>query len=299
VTKGKTMTVIILRRPKLGRATKYVVEKSTRIDKVCRNDKPLPQDLSLVFRWGTTSNVPCNHVVNTAEAIHRVNDKAGFRSLLMNAWADNGALGEPLCPYTYTDGDADLDVILNSIDTSIIVRPRVHAQGKHVYLASNQSEFDVAVAKCGPGWYASEYVNKVAEYRVTFVQGRVVWVAKKTPGDPNAIAWNVSQGGRFDNVAWGDWPLRAIRVSREAFNLSGLDFGAVDVMVDADGRPYVLEINSAPSQTSPYRQECMAKAFDYIVEHGKAAIPVIEEKGGWRKFIHPALTPEATMVNHA
>ena len=75
-----------------------------------------------------------------------------------------------------------------------------------------------------------------------------------------------------------------------------LDFGAVDVMVDADGRPYVLEINSAPSQTSPYRQECMAKAFDYIVRNGKEPIPVIAERGGYKRFIHPALTPDAQMV---
>jgi hypothetical protein len=78
--------------------------------------------------------------------------------------------------------------------------------------------------------------------------------------------------------------------------LSSLDFGAVDVMVDANGRPYVLEINSAPSQTSPYRQECMAKAFDYIVRNGKDSIPIIPERGGYKKFIHVALTPEAIVV---
>lgn len=297
------MTVIILRRPKLGRATKHVVEKSQYIDAVIRNDKPLPQDLTLVFRWGTTSNVPCNNVVNTAEAIHRVNDKAGFRRLLMDAWDEVQGNSPPLCPHTIFS-DSDCTFQGNHIQSDegwdmsfpLIVRPRVHAQGKKVFLVNNFEELQTAIAKCGPGWYASEYINKVAEYRVTFVQGRVVWVAKKTPGDPNAIAWNVSQGGRFDNVLWSDWPLRAVRVAREAFVLSGLDFGAVDVMVDAEGRPYVLEINSAPSQTSPYRQECMAKAFDYIVQYGKAAIPVIEEKGGWKKFIHPALTTEALMV---
>lgn len=290
------MTVIILRRPKLGRATKFVVEKSQHIDAVIRNDKPLPNDLSLVFRWGTTSNVPCNNVVNTAEAIHRVNDKAGFRELLMGVWVDGGFQGKPLCPFTQFEQNLEEEGGFEPNDYPMIVRPRTHAQGKHVYLVNNQAELEAAITKCGPGWYASEYINKVAEYRVTFVQGRVVWVAKKTPGDLNAIAWNVSQGGRFDNVSWGDWPLRAVRIAREAFNLSGLDFGAVDVMVDAQGRPYVLEINSAPSQTSPYRQECMAKAFDYVVVNGKASIPITEELGGWKKFIHVALTPEAIVV---
>jgi hypothetical protein len=74
--------------------------------------------------------------------------------------------------------------------------------------------------------------------------------------------------------------------------LSGLDFGGVDVMVDRAGNCYVLEINSAPSQTSPYRQECTAKAFDYVVLNGKDNIPVVEQRGGWKKFAHPALSDE-------
>lgn len=290
------MTVIILRRPKLGLSVKHLVEKSQRIDKVVRNDRRLPEDLSLVFRWGTTSNVDCRNVVNTSEAIHRVNDKAGFRQVLMDHFFETQAgVGDPLCPMTYSQMHMP-QLLLWLEGRQMVVRPRTHAQGKHVYLVNNQDELNTAIARCGPGWYASEYINKVAEYRITFVQGRVVWVAQKTPGDPNAIAWNVARGGRFDNVRWDAWPLRAIRVAREAFMLSGLDFGAVDIMVDANGRPYVLEINSAPSQTSPYRQECMAKAFDYIVANGKQTIPVIAERGGWKKFIHPALTEEAQMV---
>ena len=129
-----------------------------------------------------------------------------------------------------------------------------------------------------------------------FAQGRVVWVAKKTPGNPQDVAWNVARGGRFDNVRWDDWPLKAVRISREAFLLSELHFGAVDVMVDRDGNAFVLEINSAPSQTSPYRQECTAKVFDHIVRQGKANIPVTEARGGYKKFIHPALCQDAIVA---
>ena len=241
------MSVIILRRPKLGLSVKHLVAKSQHIDKVVRNDRVIPQNLSLVFRWGTTSNVDCRNVVNTAEAIHRVSDKAGFRKLLMEHYQ---AGNELLCPITYAEEDLDPEQPIFPDDYPVIVRPRTHAQGKHVYLCNGIDELQTAIRRCGPGFYVSFYINKVSEYRITFVQGRVVWVAKKTPGDPNAIAWNVARGGRFDNVRWDDWPLRAVRVAREAFVLSGLDFGAVDVMLDAEGKPYVLEINSAPSQTS-------------------------------------------------
>jgi glutathione synthase/RimK-type ligase-like ATP-grasp enzyme len=121
----------------------------------------------------------------------------------------------------------------------------------------------------------------------------VVWVTKKTPANLDDIAWNVAKGGRFDNVSWDEWPLKVVRVACEAFDLSGLDFGGVDVMVGQDGNAYVIEINSAPSLTSPYRQSCMGKLFDYIILNGKGDIPKIKERGGYKKFIHPAVCDNA------
>ena len=288
------MTIVMLRRRKLGNGSCTGIKQfSNKIGAIVRNDKPFPADTTMVIRWGTTSNVPCRDVVNTAEAIHRVGDKAGFRGVLMNDYADDPDQPYPLCPFTYFDED---DVPHGGYDFPLVVRPATHSQGRNVHLVRTAAEMAVATQACGAGWYASPFIDKVSEYRVTFVQGRVCWVAKKTPGNPQDVAWNVARGGRFDNVLWSDWPLKAVKISREAFLLSGLDFGAVDVMLDADGRPYVIEINSAPSQTSPYRQECMSKCFDYLIEHGKAAIPVTEERGGWKKFIHPALSPDAILV---
>ncbi len=138
------------------------------------------------------------------------------------------------------------------------------------------------------GGYVSRLISKVAEYRVAVVQNRVAWVAQKTPGNPDDVAWNVAAGGRFDNVRWGEWPPFVIDAALAAAKVSGTDFCGVDVMVDADGTPYVLEVNSAPSLTSPYRQQSFAKCFDYIVRNGKAHFPDAQHFG-WKDVIHPVL----------
>jgi glutathione synthase/RimK-type ligase-like ATP-grasp enzyme len=142
--------------------------------------------------------------------------------------------------------------------------------------------------------YVSRLIDKEAEYRVAVIQGRVAWVAKKTPGNPEDIAWNVARGGRFDNVKWGNWPMLVVREALKAAKVSGADFCGVDVMTDIAGTPYVLEVNSAPSQTSEYRQRCFAKCFDYIVQHGKEAFPDVKftAKTSWKSTIHPALKTE-------
>lgn len=283
------MTSVILRRRKLGLTScREIASKMSSVATVVRNDKPIPVT-DLVFRWGCTSDLPVDtKVINKAEAIHLVNDKAKFRMLLQEKMPE-------YVPHTYI-------VPLNEIVTlptagKWVARPYKHAQGRKLKCGT-PDECYAALLQWGMGGYISEYIPKVAEYRVAIVQGRVVWVAKKTPADPNAVAWNVAQGGSFENVNWSEWPLRAVRVSVEAFSHSGLDFGAVDVMVDAEGKVYVLEINSAPSQTSPYRQECFAKAFDYIVANGRQSIPLIVAKGGYKKFIHPAVCADALLVNN-
>jgi len=278
---------VVLRRRKLGLGSCNGIKHFSKEGITwVRNDRPIPQ-AEYTFRWGCTSNIPNDTiVVNEAKAIHYVADKRQFR-------IDTAA--KDLAPKTW--GSVEELQKDWALPFKVVVRRSTHHQGRYLDVCDTDLQVKNVVRKYGEGnYYISEYIPKVAEFRVFIVQGRVVWVAQKTPANPDAVAWNVAQGGRFDNVRFDQWPLRAIRVAREAFLLSGLDFGGVDVMVDADNKPYVLEINSAPSQTSPYRQECTAKAFDYIVKHGKAPINIIQERGGWTKFIHPAISDQAIMV---
>lgn len=284
------MNTIILRRRKLGRTSCREVQKYSQEGILAvRNDKPIPRNLDMVIRWGCTSNVDCKNVLNKAAAIHLVSDKTRFRLMLEEA---------ALCTSTFFSVlDAVEAVGRGAVKFDFIVRPRHHHQGRQLYRVHNEMELIDAVNKCGHGFYINSYVPKVSEYRVFVVQGRAIAVAQKTPENPNDVAWNVAKGGRFDNVRWDDWPLKAVKNSIDAFNLSGLDFGGVDVMIDAQGNCYILEINSAPSLTSPYRQECFAKAFDYIIRNGKKHIPLVDRKGGYTKFIHPAVCEKAKLIN--
>jgi len=243
---------------------------------------------SLLIRWGCTSptGVTTSKQLNTSESIKRVNNKRGFRELLMHE-------DQTLIPYTLTSEWSGLTT------TPLVLRPSNHAQGRNLFVVNSMDELLNVVHERPQvfhnGWYASELIDKVAEYRVYAVSGRVATVAEKTPDNPDAVAWNVAQGGRFDVVRWGSWPMEVVRVALEAFKYSGLDFGGVDVMVDRDGRAYVIEINSAPSLpllsdgSVSYRQKCMAKCFKYIHENGKEHFASPESYGHWSQVIHPAI----------
>lgn len=279
------MNAIILRRRKLGRTScREIAACMQQAIEVIRNDKDIPP-AAHVFRWGTTSNVPkCEGqiIYNSAASIHWCADKRQGR-------LDMQAAGVPV-PSTWDSFDSyQNDPIYVG---PVVFRKAQHAQGRELYVHYGDDGLYERCSNVGEGnYYLSELINKVAEYRVFVCQGRVVWVAQKKPGNPDQVAWNVAQGGEFSNVRWGEWHMPSCRAAILAALLSKTDFCGVDVMVDAEGEPYVLEVNSAPSQTSPYRQACVAKAFDYMIEKGKEVIPC-EQFKKWRDVAHPAILPD-------
>lgn len=282
------MTAIILRRRKLGRTSAREIARLANM-KVVRNW--VRRDYvntsygrgDYVFRWGCTSMFAANEgcvVVNNARSIHWCSDKKQGRLDMQEA-------GVPI-PKTFgTLNDWARGRIKGN---KYVLRPRQHAQGRNLCVASTLGEMADFVNQ-HQDVYISELVNKVAEFRVFVCQNRAVWVAQKTPGNPEDVAWNVARGGRFDNVSWSNWNTKVLDAALRAAKVSKTDFCGVDVMVDAEGNPFVLEVNSAPSQTSPYRQACVAKAFDYIVENGKQHFEDVtwSAQKTWKSYIHPAV----------
>jgi glutathione synthase/RimK-type ligase-like ATP-grasp enzyme len=298
--------ILFARRLKLGRgstrgmmthlATKGITAKTWRSDKLLTNSMLT----SLVVRWGATATLPHGLpeclVLNSAVAIHRVNNKKLYRQLLQTT-------NPQLVPKSIFDLPTTIDSQIGCTATDdpqfpLILRPKNHAQGRNLHLVQDVRELGQFSIRYPEGWYASEYVDKESEYRVYVANGRVVTIAQKTPADPTAIAWNVAQGGRFDVLPRGQWPMEVCRVGIESFRPSGLDFGGVDVMVEkTTGRTLCIEINSAPSLPSlsdgsvSYRQKCMAEYFEYVYQNNNDWIEP-DYTNGWRGVIHPSVNPE-------
>lgn len=284
------MSILFVRRRNLGRGSvkgmsRCMKETGFLVDsyKGWLHNTNVSDGQRLVIRWGATPSIPVSYetLLNPAVAIHRVNNKKTFRLTLQSSGVS--------CPRTTTTlGDVGF------VPFPMVVRPSHHSRGRNLWVVNNLQELVQVTEPLGDEWYASELINKKAEYRVYVVQGRAVTVAEKHPDDPTQVAWNVAQGGEFKVVRWGDWHLPSVRVAIEAMRVAKLDFGGVDVMVDHDGVPYVIEINSAPSLpflsdgSVSYRQKCMAKAFMYIYDNGKDWIEPTDGEG-WRDYIHPAI----------
>lgn len=294
------MSLVLLRRRRLGAgSTSGIVAAVLRDSLIPNGDVRVakswePADMAaitaddVVVRWGCTANIPVNprHVSNNANSIHWCANKRESRIQMQTA-------GVPV-PETWFSEAFRVDVLqgLAAGAGQFVLRPHTHSQGRMLWVGNAREvvEHMRRHPNTNAG-YVSRLIPKVAEYRVFCMLNRAVWVARKTPGNPDQVAWNVAQGGRFDNVRWDDWPKAVVVAALRAAAVSGTEFCGVDVMVDGDGMPYVLEVNSAPSQTSPYRQQCVARAFAYHYTHGWDRLPDVEDgpRRTYRSFIHPAL----------
>lgn len=89
---------------------------------------------------------------------------------------------------------------------------------------------------------------------------------KPNPG-PNHIAWNRAQNHEaFTNIRWDDYNFNVVIEAFKACKALGADFAGVDVLLDRDGKAWVLECNSAPTlNSSEYSCSRYAKAFDWLL----------------------------------
>ena len=272
---------VLLIRPNIGSNCEFVSNAYPGGMNVCYAED-IPDETDVIIRWGTTSTIPPRvkdgreiMYFNTAAAIHQAVDKAGLR---MKA----AQLG--LAPRTWWT----LEELQKEEEVGdVIVRPRKHERSQDIYLCTNKVEVLDAIDKCGNAYYISEYVEKDAELRVFVFQGRVLMVFNKIPKDKNAVSWGCVEEGALKYVKWGEWPLEACRVAVRAFNLTDLDFGAVDVIMK-DGKAYFLEVNTAP-EVWPYYGKRLAAAFHYCIERNNKLRIFVDKENGWKSYAHPTL----------
>jgi glutathione synthase/RimK-type ligase-like ATP-grasp enzyme len=120
-----------------------------------------------------------------------------------------------------------------------------------------------------PGKYYQQFIkNRIYEIRVHAFKWlpQDKWSVQKRYGGNDEIAWNYSNGGHFATVHNpGSYNVfrEAWKVSDKILTMLGMNFGAIDFIVDNKYELYFIEINSAPGFTELSR-EIYVNAFDNL-----------------------------------
>lgn len=184
-----------------------------------------------LLRWGNSQRiqyVPEEQTINLRRAIAKATDK--YKSL-----EELEKAGVPVPEYS-----RDMD----ELEYPMLGREENHSQGSDIVPILQRK--DLEVADSTPDYF-TQYIPVKREYRVHVIDSQIVKVSQKVleeEEDYNPWIRNYENGYRFVNPRERH---AGINQAISAVNSLELDFGAVDLIIDENDQPYVLEVNTAPS----------------------------------------------------
>ena len=204
--------------------------------------------INKLIRWGTTEAYDAYDVLNSSEAVQNSSNKMRTLKLLKQA-----GVSIPRC----TSNKGKAERFLRNHPTKKMVGRTTHHQGGSNFAIAN-NDWDISQDGISTHWL--ELIPIHREYRVHVFRGEVIGVSRKTDEGVeerivNRYTRNHANGWRFIRCDLDRVHPRLKEIGKEAVEIVGLDFGAVDVILSdgsettSDGRRkyYVLEINSAPA----------------------------------------------------
>lgn len=203
----------------------------------------------LIINWGDSTRCPYTEakVLNKPEAVEKAVNKQLFFRFVANhnsgkstkdsdwVWTPPYSLewsiaegwierGYKICSRSVLDGNSGSGLVISD-------KKEDHPQDAGLY---------------------TRYINKLAEYRVHVIDDLVVEVQKKVwPSHKSSVGVDFTQrnhndGFVFQSAKFHEVKPDIIRQAKAVIKVIGLDFGGVDVIEDAHGQVWVLEVNTAP-----------------------------------------------------
>ena len=251
------------------------------------------ETFDLLINYGcsfTLSSNPSIRTINVSRAIKQAANKREAYIKMIQAGVS--------CP-NFIDLTGDL-LGVTIPAAGLIARKDYHQMGSEIYECNSIPDLRAAIrAGCT---HATEKVRVAQEIRFhifnTSIDGEEfssIKATQKSTRDGSPIQADVarhhSQGYQYVLTTPND-ALRATAVyqaareeAKKAVKACGLTFGAVDVLLGADGRPYVLEVNTAPCLTDGNTTS------DKYVETITAYVAALERAGTSRPAARTRATP--------
>ena len=157
---------------------------------------------------------------------------------------------------------------LTEPESGWIYKPFYSAKGKNIHRIDDPDECDWDHGYAQQEVFPRKYEVRVAAFGWTdpHTWGFYKKIAKNV--DKSQLCWNHDQGGTFVKVTFPfDYGLfqRCAVHSAQILDVLQLDFGAIDFIVDGDGKEWFLEINLQPGFSEGYDAETYLHPFRVLV----------------------------------
>lgn len=232
---------------------------------VVRTD-PVPRQYTTMINWGNSS-LPTfsGRIFNRPSAVALAANK-------LTAFTAMAARGVPVPEFSTTVPERSTKTVIWLARTTL-----TGSSGEGIVVVRPEDEFPNAPLYV-------RYIRKDVEYRIHVAFGRAIFLQQKKrrlegeQTENQKLIRNYDNGWVFCPVEDEDvegTPMQAVleaarTAAVDAVAACGLDFGAVDLVLDRNNQnaPMVLEINTAPGLSSPGLIQAYADAFRQGVASG-------------------------------
>ncbi|HET8671343.1 MAG TPA: ATP-grasp domain-containing protein [Candidatus Saccharimonadales bacterium] len=138
-------------------------------------------------------------------------------------------------------------------------------QGSENFLIANLDDLkDKRDKTSASSFAAQEFIPNECDYRFAIADSEVLYVLRRSrSGDTHMN--NTSQGGTAEFVDVGTFSEDVVDAAVQAADAVGRrDFAGVDIIITAEGKPYVLEVNSSPEIVTGFSAERKSKL---LIQH--------------------------------
>lgn len=218
-------------------------EGSLRVRRLKQSGTKVLTSRDVVINWGSASPFPARiqraRIVNTPEAIAEVSNKLTFFGKMNDVRLND----RRVTPVHFTS-TTEATEYLRRKGGSIVCRRVLNGSGGDGIVIADT---DGQLVDCQ---LYTRYINKRDEFRIHIMAGRVIDQQRKARRlADDDVDWKIRNlANGFIYVRQDVNPPRCvIDVAKKCMENLSLDFGAVDVIYNAaQGRAFVLEVNSAP-----------------------------------------------------
>lgn len=207
----------------------------------------------IIIRWRTTDTYPNKKAYEINPRVAVVNSSHKYASLCI--MKDHG-LNVPPILMSAIDVESDL---AKHPDHIWFGRNNYHSKGTDIVVYSKDTKHTKVSDRHD---YFIQYLKPRSEYRYHVAFDKVILPTKKILGEgetDDSLIRN-HQDGKWIQVACRETE-RFSQACIAAVKMHGLHFGAVDFL-NIDGKPVMLEINTAPGLQVDNRLDAYAKAID-------------------------------------
>lgn len=150
---------------------------------------------------------------------------------------------------------------ISQAEYPFIARPKRHSLRKEFYVIRDDAakkDFLTNVFHTKSEWYYSKLIDVDKEFRILFLNGEDFLVYNKTLGNTVEETIKIrNEGSIIEDEQEIELSNKILSTCLKAMKEINIGYGAIDLVLDKEGKEYILEINSKPN----LRRKAVSDAF--------------------------------------